>query len=110
MKNKIMVIMCCGLFVIAALSFADDKQVTAPKATVGERAKEQATFDHSKAIYNDKANKDTRAKKLVDKDLKSKAHDTKKVQDEQDEKNSLNVKNGQEVKNEQYDKQLTLKF
>jgi hypothetical protein len=110
MKNKIMVIMCSGLLAISALSFADDTPVVAPVASAGELAKEKATFNHSKDIYNDKANKDIRAKQLVDKKLKSKVQDKKNVQDKQDEKNGLNQKDGQDQKNEQYDKQLTVKF
>lgn len=110
MKNKIMIMMCFGLFVIPALSLADDKQATIPQATAGEMVYEKAAFDHSKDIYNDKANKDIRAKKLVDKKLKSKELNKKKVQDEQEVKNGLNEKNGLDEKNEQYDKRLTVKF
>ena len=110
MKNKIMIIVCSGLFFISALSFADDKQVTTSQATAGEQAKEKATFNHNQDIYNDKANKNIRAKKLVDKKLKSKVQDKKKVQDEQEKKNGLVEKNGQEEQNEQYDKRLTVKF
>ena len=81
MKNKIMIIVCSGLLAISALSFADDKQDTAPQATAGELAKEKATFNHNQDTYNDKANKNIRAKKLVDKKLKSKEKNIKKVQD-----------------------------
>ena len=110
MKNKIMIIVCSGLLAISALSFADDKQETAPQATAGELAKEKATFNHNQDIYNDKANKNIRAEKLGDKKSKSKARDKKKVQDEQEKKNGLVEKNGQEGQNEQYDKRLTVKF
>jgi hypothetical protein len=110
MKNKIMVIICSGFLTISALSFADDKQVPTPQASVGELAKENVAFNDSKIIYNDKTIKDSRSKKLVDKKLKVKEQDKKKIQEEQDEKNGLNEKNGVVEKNKQYDKQLTVKF
>lgn len=111
MKNKIMIIMMCfGLFAISALSFADDKQVTDPHASAGERAKEKATFNHNEGIYNDKANKDIRAKKVVEKKKKSNRQNNKKVQDKQDAKGNLNEKNERDGKNEQYDTRLSVKF
>ncbi len=102
MMNKIMLIMCCSLVPVAVLSFADDKQVV--------------EFDHSKVVYNDKANKDIRAKKLVIKQSKAKELNKKKAQDEHDQKNGLadktqlNDNHSEDGKNEQYDKRLTVKF
>jgi len=102
--------MCFGLFVISALSLADDKQVTAPNASTDEHAKETATFNHSAGIYNDKANKDTRTKESAEKKIKSDKRNNKKVQDQQDAKGNLNEKNERDEKNEQYDTRLSVKF
>jgi len=90
MKNKIMMMMFSGLFVISALSLADDKQGTASEA-----------FDHSQ---------DIRANKSGAKGIKTKAQDKKKAQDELDQKNGLVEKDGQDQKNGQYDKRFTVKF
>jgi hypothetical protein len=84
MKNKMMVIVLFGLMTISVLSFADDQPVTAPKASAGELVHEKATFNHDQAIYNDKANRNIRAKKLVAKKTKLNEQDNKKVQDQQD--------------------------
>jgi len=99
MKNIIMITICGGLLFISALSFADDKQ-----------EKEKAAFDHGQSMYNDKTNKDFRNKKLADNKANIKVENKKKVQEEHDVKNGLDQKDGQVNKNEQYDKQLTIKF
>jgi hypothetical protein len=107
MKNKTMVLICSGSIIISTLSFA---QVAGSQATAGELAAQKATFNQSLSIYNNRANKEIRAKELVDKKAKSKAQDKKRVQNEQEEKNGLVEKNGLDEKNQQYDKQLTVKF
>ena len=106
----LIITICCGLLGFPALTFADDKQVATPGATVVDPARETAIFNRDKDIYNDKENKNFRAQKLVDKDIKSTQQNKKKVENEQDEKNGLNQKDGADAKNEQYDKQLTVKF
>ena len=106
----LIITICRGFLGISALTFADDKQVTMPVATVVDPANETAIFNRDKDIYNDKENKNFRAQKLVDKDIKSTQQNKKKVENEQDEKNGLNQKDGADTKNEQYDKQLTVKF
>ena len=102
--------MCFGLFAISVLSFADDKQVSAPPASALERTKEKATFNHNEGIYNDKANKDIRAKQAVEKKIKSDKPNNKKLQSQQDAKGDLNEKNERDGKNEQYDTRLSVKF
>jgi len=106
----IMVIMCCVLLSIPVLSFADDQQEVNSNALATERAGEKVTFNDNKALYNDKANKDSRAKESAEKDIKSNDQNNKKVQKEQDAKGNLNEKNEQDGKNEQYDKQASVKF
>ena len=76
--------MCSGLIVASVLSFADDQQGASSPSSPGERANEKATFDHSQGVYNDKANKDIRAKNLVEKKIENNEQNNKKVQDEQD--------------------------
>jgi hypothetical protein len=110
MKNKIIMMMCFGLFAFSVLSFADDKQVTGPPASARESAKEKATFNHNEGIYNDKANKNIRAKQVVEKRIKSNKVNNKKDQNKQDAKGNLNEKNERDGKNEQYDTRLSVKF
>ena len=102
-------VLCFGISVITSYSFADDNQVMNPKATRVEMAHEKATFNNDKKVYNDKTNKDFRAKKLADKNQKLDKLDIKKVQKEHDLKNALVEKNTiNEV--EPYHKQLTVNF
>ena len=102
--------MCFALFAVPVLSFSDDKQATTPQATPGELAHEKVTFNHNQSLYNDKANKDIRGKESAVKKIKSNEQGNKKIQKEQDVKGDLNEKNEQDGKNEQYDKQLVVKF
>lgn len=105
-----MVILCCGLIAVSGLSFADDKQVAGPPETPLQLAHDKVIFDHDQAIYNDTANKNIRANKLAQKKIKSNERANKKVQKLHDANGGLNEKNEQDVKNEQYDKRLVVKF
>ena len=84
MKNKIMFIVFFGMITVSALSFAEDQQVSIPKASPAELAQEQVTFNHNQGVYNDKANKVTRAKTSAAKKTKSNEQYLEKTQDQQD--------------------------
>ncbi len=87
-----------GLAGISVLSFADDKSI------------------QSQVTYNDKDDKGLKAKEVSVKKVESSNQNNKIVQKESEAKNgmndskALNGNNEQDVKNEQYDKRLTLKF
>jgi len=84
MKSIIIFFICCGLTVGSVLSFADDKQKAPPEASPRVLAQEKATFNHDEEVYNNKKNKDTRAKRRVSRKTKSDEQYLKKVQTEQD--------------------------
>jgi len=84
MKKIILAMIIFGLFMNYVLSFADDVQVINPKESTGQLAHDKATFNHDQKIYNDKANKDIRAKQRVEKKVEKNEQFNKNQQDQQD--------------------------
>ena len=84
MKNKIMFLLCLGFMAVSALSFADDKLLTAPKESAGELAVDKAVFNHDQGVYNDKANKDIRTQVKKAKKTEINKQYNFKVQSQQD--------------------------
>jgi hypothetical protein len=84
MANKITVMTCCILLAVSVLGFTYGQQGPAPNILANQRANEKATFDAHQAIYNDKANKQIRAKSLVDKKKETDQQEKNKVEKTQD--------------------------
>ena len=84
MKNKTMVITYFLLLTFSILSIANAQQGLDPNILVNERANEKATFDYHQGIYNDKANKQLRAKAVVAKERKTDRQENKEIEETQD--------------------------
>ena len=81
MKKKIMVIMCFLLFTMPIFSFAKEKKEPNPSVSAYEHANENAKFKRDGGVFNNKAHKEIRAKKLAEKKAKKAK---KKVEDAQE--------------------------
>ena len=84
MKKKIMVIVCSLLLAMPVLSFAQEKGEPNPNASAYEHANENARFKRNEEVFNNKANKKIRAKRLTEKKAEEAAEAKKKAEEAQD--------------------------
>ncbi len=81
MKKKMMIVMCSFFLGMPFLSFAEEKNGPNPSASAYEHANENAKFKRDGEVFNTKANKKIRAKKLT---KKKKAQAKKKTEEAED--------------------------
>ena len=81
MKKQIVVMLCSLLLSMPVLSFANEEKEPHPSASAYEHANENAKFKRDDVVFNNKANKAIRAKKLAKKEA---AEAKKKVDEVQD--------------------------
>ncbi len=81
MNTQVWVIIGAVLLSTTVLSFAEEKTMPDQKIPRSEQAKEKAKFKHSGEVFNNKAHKKSRAKKLA---RKKAAEEKKKLQESED--------------------------
>ena len=67
MRNKIILMMCFLLLATLAFTFAEKKKDRGPRMPAAEYAKENEAFKRNRAIFNNEANTEIRAKSLAEK-------------------------------------------
>lgn len=86
-----MVMMCFLLLAMAVISFAEEKKGPDPSISAYKYANENAEFKRSRDFFNNKANKEIRAKKLAQKESEE-AEENEKAQEEAQDKGEGQVK------------------
>ena len=84
MENKIMIAIGSTLLAVSVLGFNNYQQVPEPNILAHERADQKATFDYHQRVYNNKANTQIRAEKLVAKEEKTDKQENLKIEETQD--------------------------
>lgn len=84
MQKKTMVIICSLMLAMTVLSFAKEKKEPGRNLSANELVNEKAKFKRTRSLFNNKANKEIRAKRLAEKQAAEAEEAKKKVEEAQD--------------------------
>jgi len=84
MKGKIAIFTCFLLVAMAGFSFSQEQEESRPDMSAYEHANENAKFKRTWSFFNNKANKEMRAKRLAEQEAEEAAKVKKKMEEDED--------------------------